>query len=161
MNKYISTVIIMFFFTLVYGKQIDEAKAKKIGLNFLFGVTNFQSKTRILNLEMVFKANSQSNFNLRSSLPNTSFFIFNIDQSGYIIIAGDDSVTPILAYSDQNKFEPDNIPDNVASWLEEYEKQIQYIIDNKIEPTAEIIKTWDLLINGHKENPSERKLSGV
>ncbi len=151
----------MLFFGLMYGKQIDEAKAKQIGLTFLSGVAKFKNISHTLNLKLVFESSSNNNNSLRSPIKNTFFFVFSTEQSGFVIIAGDDRVTPILGYSDQNKFEPDHMPEHIASWFEEYEKQIQYIIDNKIEPNDDIVSKWNLLSNGHIGNYSDRTISSV
>ena len=60
----------------------------------------------------------------------------------FVIVAADDRVTPILGYSDENGFSADNMPPNLKWWLGEYAKQIQFAIENDIEPTAEVKKLW-------------------
>ena len=69
------------------------------------------------------------------------YYVFNVgDGNGYVIVSGDDRVEPILGYVEQGSFDPDNIPENMRSWLQFYADQIKYIVDNDIEPNSPILK---------------------
>lgn len=58
---------------------------------------------------------------------NVDYYVFNRAQdAGYILVAGDDVVTPILGYGDTN-FDPANVPDGLQYWLDEYQRQIEYL----------------------------------
>lgn len=143
-------------FGLAYGKPIDESTAKYVGQSFLkfesfkVGSESFQNESlSIDNLQLVYKANSSLSTQpalFPSSSPKTAetlFYVFNISTNGYIIVAGDDNVTPILAYSNEATFNPNNIPSNVGKWLEKYKDEIRYIIENKVKPTNEISNKWE------------------
>lgn len=48
-----------------------------------------------------------------------AFFIFNrTDAPGFVIIAGDDSVSPVIGYSFENGFGKGEMPSNLRYWLE-------------------------------------------
>ena len=65
------------------------------------------------------------------------YYVFNAgDDNGYVIVAGDDRVEPILGYVEQGSFDPDNIPENMSAMLECYAEEIKYVIDNDINPNA-------------------------
>ena len=69
------------------------------------------------------------------------YYVFNAGgEGGYVIVSGDDRTEPILGYVDQGSFDPDNIPENMRSWLQSYADQIKYIIDNDIQPGSPLIK---------------------
>ena len=69
------------------------------------------------------------------------YYVFNAgNDGGYVIVSGDDRVEPILGYVEQGSFDPDNIPENMRSWLQLYADQIKYIIDNNIQPGDPLIK---------------------
>ena len=55
---------------------------------------------------------------------------------------------PILGYSQQGVFNPENIPANAKSWLRNYCYEIQYAIDNNIETSEENREAWNNLRNG-------------
>ena len=76
-----------------------------------------------------------------SDQEDSYYYIFNADaDGGYVIVSGDDRIEPILGYVEQGSFDPDNIPENMRSWLQFYTDQIKYVIDNNIQPGDPIIK---------------------
>ena len=46
---------------------------------------------------------------------------------GFIIASGDDKIVPVLGYTDIGDFDYEKLPLNLQEWLEDYEKQIEYI----------------------------------
>jgi hypothetical protein len=146
-------------FGLAYGKPIDENTAKYVGQSFLkfesFKVGKLESLSTN-NLQLVYKANSNlSNPSTSLRVTETLFYVFNIGENGYVIVSGDDNVTPILAYSDEVSFNPNNIPPTVAKWLDKYKDEIRYIIENNVQPTNEISTKWNYL-NTHPFIPSQK-----
>ncbi|MBO7068129.1 MAG: C10 family peptidase [Bacteroidaceae bacterium] len=70
-----------------------------------------------------------------------AFYVFNAgNDAGYVIVSGDDRVEPILGYVEQGSFDPENIPDNMRSWLQGYADEIKYVIDNDIQPNSPILR---------------------
>ena len=59
------------------------------------------------------------------------YYVFNIDEgNGFVIASGDDSTPTILGYSDEGKFDAEDIPINVQWWLDEYARQIKFLQDH-------------------------------
>lgn len=57
-----------------------------------------------------------------------AFYIFNAeDNNGFVIVSGDERTEEILGYSDEGNVDLNNMPDNMASWLEGYAEQIKAI----------------------------------
>ena len=50
----------------------------------------------------------------------TVMYVFQIFPKGFVIISADDKILPVLAYSFNNYFKIENIPSNIASFLNEY-----------------------------------------
>ena len=72
---------------------------------------------------------------------DTYYYVFNAGgDDGYVIVSGDDRTEPILGYVEEGSFDPDNIPENMRSWLQSYADQIKYIIDNDLKPESPAIK---------------------
>ena len=46
-----------------------------------------------------------------------AYYVYNIDGGGFVIVSGEDSVRPILAYSTEGSFRADGMPDNLAGWM--------------------------------------------
>ena len=69
------------------------------------------------------------------------YYVFNAgNDGGYVIVSGDDRTEPILGYVEHGTFDPDNIPENMRSWLQLYADQIKYIVDNNIGPNSPLLR---------------------
>ena len=80
----------------------------------------------------------------------TNLYIFN-GNPGFVVMAADDCVQPILGYSLTDKFVVDNMPENLRWWLQGYNDEIQYTIDNQIGQSPDISKEWQELSNGKND----------
>ena len=95
----------------------------------------------------------------RSSSKFSALYILNnVKDAGFVIVAGDDRVTPVLGYSFENNFPQTNIPCNVMMWLEEMDTQITYMSRNNIfnpdtdeEDVGEVIIDLDTPLWGQGE----------
>ena len=68
---------------------------------------------------------------LAPSHPRTSmadeaaYYVFDIDnRGGFVIIAGDDSVEPVIGYVEHGSFDADNMPDAMRWFLETFEESV-------------------------------------
>lgn len=59
-----------------------------------------------------------------STLGNDSYYVFNNDAGGFVIIAGDDAVAPVLGYTSTGVFDANNLPEGLKDLLKSYEQQI-------------------------------------
>lgn len=123
-------------------KTVDETTAKNVGYSFLS-----QKGSRVSgvnDLQMVYEATTNVN---GATVP--CFYVFNVNSNnGFVIVSGDDDVMPVLGYSVQNNFQGQNIRSNVAGWLGNYQKQIAYVIQNKVPAKEESKQMWNNLIAG-------------
>lgn len=84
-------------------------------------------------------------------------YIVNYSDKGFMIIAADERVEPILAYSYDTKFDlSEEIDQGLASWFETKIDYIDYVKNNVLEPLPEVIKQWNALahVPEHFENPN-------
>lgn len=105
--------------------------------------------------------------NLSIDVPKTRSFIddndeygekllfFNIENNGgFVVASGDDSTPVILGYTDSGSYNENSLPDNMKSWLKEYERQIEYnnkskaasierVISNHSAISPLLTTTWD------------------
>lgn len=61
-----------------------------------------------------------------------AYYVFNNDAGGFVIIAGDDAVTPVLGYTSTGSFDAENLPDGLKDLLKSYERQIAALGDNYV-----------------------------
>ena len=87
-----------------------------------------------------------------------TFYVFNIDTKGYVIVSADDRMVDVLAYSDEGSFVKENMPDNLRYWLSTYVEQLAALND---EAGAEVIPAWRpvSLANGQPESDNTTTFS--
>ena len=83
-----------------------------------------------------------------------AFYVFNT-HDGFVIVAADDCETPIIAYSHEGRFDPNNVPMQMEGYLHDFVSKIQYGIENHIEADVTTSKQWELVktmgrLNDHK-----------
>lgn len=60
-----------------------------------------------------------------SAAAEDAYYIFNAtDGKGYVIVAGDDAVRPVLGYTTEGNFDAANMPDGLKELLASYKRQI-------------------------------------
>ncbi len=145
-KEFLFVVLLALFSAMTYAKHVDELTAKQVGQSFLtHSAKTFKSSIK---LNLVYKTSSANNPLSTNLQPHTYFYVFNDGASGFVIVAGDDNVTPILGYSYESSFDHQNIPQNVQKWLEGYKSQIRYVIENNIVATEEIQQEWTSYVSG-------------
>lgn len=66
------------------------------------------------------------------------YYIFNAgDEQGFVIVSGDDRTAQVLGYSDKGRFELENIPDNLRSWLQFYADCISSLDESSADSSNE------------------------
>ena len=159
--KFLLFALFTFLCTISQAKQIDESTARQVGQNFLLLQANSNPTIRNSSVELAYKAESANNHSLSSSKTNTLLYVFNTGSKGFVIVSGDDIITPILAYSNEENFNPDNMPTNVAKWMEAYKTEIRRIIDLNIEPEIKTADEWHNLMSENNGNNIARSTSTV
>ena len=55
-------------------------------------------------------------------------YAFQLESEGFILVPGDDRVTPMLAYSFESPFFVEDVPSNVAWMIDAYKKMVKNAI---------------------------------
>jgi hypothetical protein len=130
---------------LAFAKPVDPSVAKLVGQNFVKTRVNSATISSNPNLELIYTESSKASGNNAVNY----FFVFNVNENqGFVIVAADDIVSPVLGYSDEKAFIPNNIPVNVAKWLEGYKNEIRFAITNHWKATDAISEDWIALQKG-------------
>ena len=74
------------------------------------------------------------------------FYIFNHDNSGYVIVSADDRAIPVLAYSFEGEYDPANLPVQMSDWFFEWQWQMEQIRSNDLAADDNIINEWQRLL---------------
>jgi len=76
------------------------------------------------------------------------YYVFALQPMGFVIVAADERVEPILGYSYDNNFVVENMPEQVRNWLGNYERQIEVVVKSDLQPEPAIQSKWTRLKNG-------------
>ena len=86
-----------------------------------------------------------------------AFYIFNTP-NGFVIVSADDCETPIIAYSHEGRFNPNDVPVQMEGHLQDFVARIQYGIVNHIEANEFTTKQWKLVkTTGHLNDRKDAK----
>ncbi|MDE6480978.1 MAG: C10 family peptidase [Muribaculaceae bacterium] len=103
----------------VYSRQISPDEAKTLASEFLNSPSlRLSSPTRV----------GVSRVKGRIDKDNSMqpYYVFNADDgNGFVIVSGDDSVNPILGYSDKGYFDFDNYPPQLIALLSRFSTQLK------------------------------------
>lgn len=79
----------------------------------------------------------------------SAFYIFsNPNGKGFVMIAKDDRLSPVIAYSDNSPWSTENMPDNLSEWLDGYCSMMPYLSG---EQSAETAAEWQALLSANYE----------
>ncbi len=77
---------------------------------------------------------------------------------GFLLIAADDAVAPVLAYGFDNDLQLQNMAPATEDLLEQYKNEILFVRRNNIQPDARALEAWNELFNP-KTRDSEQPTS--
>ena len=58
-------------------------------------------------------------------------YLFTVAEGGFVLVAADDAVRPILGYSLTGTLDPNNMPPALQQWLQAYQREIDEIQDSQ------------------------------
>ena len=112
---------------------VDQQKAQKVGAKFL-STTAVSQKNADIQLQLVSTAYDRN---------ATDYYVFNVSNGeGFVIVAGDDRVKPILAYSTTGSIDPNNMSEGFEFTLEGFREEIQYVREHNLTATPDIVAEW-------------------
>ena len=105
---------------------------------------------RFLEVQGIGTANSHLVYCYTGCTANTNgctpaFYVFNIEPIGFVMVAAQKCIQPILAWSGESVFDSGNIYMQVADLLSSYKKQSAYVINKNLMPTEAVAKSWEAL----------------
>ena len=112
---------------------VNQQQAKKVGAKFL-STTVLNQKNTDIQLDLVSTAANRD---------AVDYYVFNVENGeGFVIIAGDDRVKPILAYSTTGQFDPNDVAEGFQFTLDGFREEIQYVREHNLSATPDIVAEW-------------------
>jgi len=133
---------------LLMAKEIDSSIAGIVAKNFYLQKVPDASKSTF-ELTLVHLYSSTLSDTVSDVTTNSPLiYIFNANETeGFIIVAGDDRVIPILGYSSKGAFDIVNIPPALQKFIDGYKSQILFAQQNELAATPDIEEQWYNLQN--------------
>ena len=141
MRNYITrSILVMMVLALglsgAYAERVTQEDAALVASNFMFVADTSSSQgakapARPMSIKRV------------SVAEDAQYYVYeNANGGGWVMVAANDVVQPILAYSKEGVFNPAGQPSNVKVWMNGYNKQIKYAEENNVEATEEVAEAW-------------------
>ncbi len=134
MKRFLLFFIALLFVNFVQAQEASPEIAKEVATKYF-----------------TYRKGDKADYKIKTSQTNyfknkATFYVINFEKGGFVIVSGDYRVKPILGYSLTNSF-PKKINNPVVrKWLENYSKEIDYIVSEKIDNTQTLDK-WDDILN--------------
>ena len=112
---FLSLCLILLGFGSLMAGPVDQQKAQRIGAKFL-STTAVSQRNADIQLNLVAAALTRGTID---------YYVFNVTNGeGFVIVAADDRVKPILAYSTTGRFDPDNVAEGFQFTLDGFREEI-------------------------------------
>lgn len=148
MNKILYFLLFLIPF-IGTANPVNIKQAMNVGKNFYFTRVASHKNIAYTDLELTYVTSDNST--------DPAYYIFNSNTNGYIIVAADDAVTPVLGYSDEGNFNPTNISPEFSYVMSNISKEIINAKEKKLTASDKISKQW----NEYSEKPNLQKAKNI
>ena len=126
MNRIIICIVILLFGLQAYALPITEKEALQKAQAFMQG-KEFQHFVGSKNIRRAPQGTKADN----------AYYVFNVENDGgFVIIAGDDVVEPVIGYATEGHFDSSDLPENMLEWLNRISAQIKDAADAPVPSRA-------------------------
>ena len=137
MKKVVLLSLGILLFTMALPKEVSQKTASELALKVYYHRLNkYYRKVDFDALHI------KDIFTVQENSVNV-YYIFNIAHYGFIIISADDRMVPVIGYTFDYQYNPDDVSPNFQSWLESRKASILFAIEETNEASVEIRKKWN------------------
>lgn len=144
----------LFIILQASGQPVDTIEARTVAMNFLLNRSsgtvyakagNIDSR----NINLKFVSSDAGDRMKRTGKYSVPWYVYNVTdkttpgkKDGFVIVAADMRITPVLGYSFSGEFTGNDLPPAFKAWMDNYHDQISDIISNNIQPGSEVSEMW-------------------
>lgn len=135
---------------IAWAERVSVNTAQQVAANVAAGLSpsNLRSSS---DLKLVYAAPAKQQSGLRAAGNESDYYIFNVGTGdGFIIVAGEDRVRPVLGYSAEGEVDMEKMPENMKGWLAGYQEEISWVAKQNISASDAIQKEWQEWLSGSK-----------
>jgi len=137
LRKITTALVLINIFVSLHAAEVPVNLAKLVAENFLIKQVNndptLKGKDYKLSLSEVVKMKNSS---------KAALYIFDISKSGFVIIAGDDNVYPVLGFSFTNAIKANDLSPALSQWMDDYVNQISFAANDNVK-NSETSDAWE------------------
>lgn len=123
-------------------KNRTAAQATYLAGEFINNSVSAMKKVPTTGNSILTLAYSSTRQKVSTTENETYYYVFNKgNETGYVIISGDDRAKTILGYTDEGHFDMAAIPENLKYWLSFYENEIKSLPDSSLQTTVSTTNT--------------------
>jgi len=126
-----SVLIILIFSLSIKAQNIDQKTAIVVGTNFMIEQTSLSNK----NIDF-----AKQDIEIVNSQGQTAYYIVNYEDGAFVLVAASKNANPVIGYSFEGNFNPNDISPAQSFWLEAFGKDI---IANKTNENINTQKSWE------------------
>ena len=142
MNRVLSLLIVVTLsLSQAWAERVSRDDAALVANNFMNVASSNSAVKKTPAKKMVMKA-------VPAQEENQYYVYENENGEGWVIVAANDVITPILAYSETGHFRTDNMPANVRKWMGKYNDFINKLEQEGVESDEETQAQWKTLRKG-------------
>ena len=149
---YLLLVVMLAGLNFIYASPIDSLVAKNVATSFYLQNAPLTSVSKNnTNLSLIYT---------RTENNSSIYYVFNTNNSGWIIVAADDVVIPILGYSFEGNYSNTDQPPAFTAWMNSCKDQIQYYRQNNAVSDITTQTKWNqLMTNTVDQNKSTKSVA--
>lgn len=142
--KKIIILLILLSNHLIYSQEVTLQKAILVGKNWM---GNKISNSNTSDIYIITNNN------------DTSFYMINFVERGFVIVPYDERINPILAYSAHGHINPDTLENAFSTLMKSYKTKIEYVKNNKNIKDNKLVKAkWESILNGNLNSSTEKSV---
>lgn len=148
---YLFSAIAILFSVSALGNPVKKNKAESVAKNYMAKYDG----NRAMNTSYF------STYHLVGTADLPLYHIFTKTDGGFVIISGDDVLSPVLGFSDEGTINMTNPSPEFMYWMSSYVDYINYTRQNKTQTSARVAQEWNKLRNPQVATKGETKDVGA
>ena len=135
-----------------FSAQVDVLTARTAAVNFYQVTTNYTGRAPL---------SASLKYTRTETNGTVDFYVFDISPKGFVMIAADDQVTPVIAYSLESSFNTDTHGKGIQNWMNHAAAHIYKGIQNRTVANAAISNQWTAYLSGQKPVSAKSSTTAV
>lgn len=150
-GKYISILGALLLTVPAMAEVVTPGQAQETASQF-FGKTGEPQLVRLT------AARAQPASSPSANEEEPAYHVFNYPGGGWVIISGDDCLTPVLGYSRTGSFQGGVLNENLQYWLDGIAEVVSEVRASNMKPTPEVVRMWKYAGMATKADTGEEKV---